>query len=414
MAGPREVVIGKDGSIAAGAGMGDLLTNHAGRYRLIEGPPGVLVLERQDGPRGQRSRVLMTGELVNKNSAVELIAMIANNGWRGELALVGDRTRRLTFDQSALKAAYSDAPSERLGEIMVALQAISPDQLARCVLSSSGARRIGEIAIEEGFIGQNELFEMLHAQAERIFEAALLTPSGSYSFVVPADDTEAPATTLHMPVQALLMHSVQRIDEMAHFRERIPNGKLHPILTDAAKRATIGDSLRPVALLADGQRSIVEIGQQLRLDEFAITKKVMQLLQIGCVELKEKQELTRDQVERIVKQLNEMLREIRDTTERHGGVKGKTQLLRTLQSWVRDAEIARYFDSAIKLDGDVSTDVTLKNLQGLAVEAPIEALHGAAHEVVSFAMFSASPALPRETERALSKWVNQRLARMRV
>jgi hypothetical protein len=207
---------------------------------------------------------------------------------------------------------------------------------------------------------------------------------------------------------------VQRIDEMAHFRERIPNGKLHPVRTDAAKRATIGDSLRPVALLADGQRSIVEIGQQLRLDEFAITKKVMQLLQIGCVELKEKQELTRDQVERIVKQLNEMLREIRDTTERHGGVKGKTQLLRTLQSWVRDAEIARYFDSAIKLDGDVSTDVTLKNLQGLAVEAPIEALHGAAHEVVSFAMFSASPALPRETERALSKWVNQRLARMRV
>jgi len=140
----------------------------------------------------------------------------------------------------------------------------------------------------------------------------------------------------------------------------------------------------------------------------------MQLLQIGCLELKEKQVLSREQVERIVKQLNEMLREVRDTTERHAGVKGKAQLLRTLQSWVRETEIAKFFDAAVKLDGDISTDVTLKNLEGLGVEAPIEALHGAAHEFVSFVMFSASPGLPRETERALSKWVNQRLARMRV
>ena len=50
----------------------------------------------------------------------------------------------------------------------------------------------------------------------------------------------------------------------------------------------------------------------------------------------------------------------------------------------------------------------------MRLEHPLEALHGAAHELASFAMFCASPTLPREAERALSKWVNQRLTRMRL
>jgi hypothetical protein len=112
--------------------------------------------------------------------------------------------------------------------------------------------------------------------------------------------------------------------------------------------------------------------------------------------------------------MNEMMREIRDTVERHGGSKGVKQMLSTLQAWIRDTEIGRYFDAAIKLDGDISTDATLRQLSELRVQRPIEELHGAAHELVSFAMFCVAPSLPRDAERALSKWVNQRLSRMRL
>jgi hypothetical protein len=297
---------------------------------------------------------------------------------------------------------------------MVSLGVITPDQLARCVLSTSRERRFGEIAIEQGFVDQKLLFEMLHAQAERIFQNTLLVTAGNYVFTLPADDPEAPTTQLHLPLQTALFQSVQRMDEMAHFRERIPSGELKPVLTDQASRMTMGESLRPVALLADGQHSIVEIGRELRMDEFETTKRVMQLLQIGCVEFREQQVLNRESVDRIVKQLNEMMGEIRDTVERHGGHKGVKQMLWTLQAWIRDTEIGRYFDAAIKLDGDVSTDATLRALSDLELQRPIEELHRAAHELVSFAMFCATPALPRDAERALSKWVNQRLSRMRL
>lgn len=412
----REIVIREDGSVAAASGTAqDLLAEYKGRYRLTSGPPGMLLLERSDGPVEKRGRVLAMGEIVSKTTVLEVIGMIMNNGWRGELSIFGaQHTRRLMLDQGALKAAYSDMPSERLGEVMVSLGVITPDQLARCVLSTSATKRFGEIAIEQGFADQKLLFDMLQRQAERIFHGTLLVTAGSYMFTLPPEDTEAPTTTVHLPVQVMLFESVQRIDEMAHFRERIPSGDLRPVLTDGAARITLGESLRPVAGLADGQHSIVDIGRELRLDEFQVTKRVMQLLQIGCVELKEQQQLSRENVERIVKQLNEMLREIRDTVERHGGAKGKKQMLWTLQAWVKETEIADYFGASMRLEGDISPEITLRQLEQLAIEHPVESLHRAAHELASFAMFCASPSLPREAERALSKWLSQRLSRMRL
>lgn len=415
MKAPRELVIAQDGTLSAdGTAASELLSSHAGRYRIVEGPPGVLVLERSDSAQGSRARVLAMGEIIGKTTMLELITMVMNNGWRGELSVFdATHTRRLTIDQGALKTANSDVPSERLGEVMVSLGVITPDQLARCVLSTSG-RRFGEIAVEMGFVDQKLLFQMLQAQAERIFSASMLVTDGRYVFCLPPDDPEAPNTQLHLPLQAMLFESVQRIDEMAHFRERIPSGDMRPVLTDAASRMTFGESLRPVAVLADGQHSIVDIGRELRMDEFEATKKVMQLLQIGCVELHGQQALSRDSVDGIIKQLNEVMREIRDTVERHGGSKGVKQMLWTLQAWIRDTEIGRYFEDAIRLDGDISTDATLKQLTAQRLQRPLEELHRASHELISFAMFCATPTLTREAERALSKWVNQRLSRMRL
>jgi hypothetical protein len=373
------------------------------------------MLERIDAPSGKRARVLMSGEIVAKTTVLEMIGSIANNGWRGELSVLdGQHVRRMTFDQGALKSAFSDAPSERLGEVMVAMGLLTPDQLARLLFGGGGGRRIGELAIEQGFCDQKQIFDMLHAQAQRIFSSALLVSSGLFTFTLPADDTDAPASTLHIPVQGMLLESVQRIDEMAYFRERIPNGNLRPVPTEAATRGTISESLRPVALLVDGKRSILDIGRELRLDEFAITKSIMQLLQIGWVEVKAQPAFTRDSVDRIVRQLNEILREVRDTVDRHVGTKGSRQMLWTLQTWLRESEAARYFGPSVRLDADLSAEAIFTLIDRMSVERPLEDLHRAAHELVSFAMFCSSPSLPREAERALSKWVNQRLARMRL
>lgn len=412
----REIVIAADGAVApSGKAARELLGGRAGRHEVIAGPPGLLLLQQVGSAGKKRSRVLAAGEIITKTTVLELVSTIMNNSWQGELSIWDTtHTRRLRLDQGAIKAAQSDKPSERLGEVMVALGVLTSEQLERCVSRTSVARRLGEVAISEDFVNPPQLFAMLQAQAERIFQAGLLVERGSYEFAVLQDDTEAPLMALHIPVQALLFESVQRIDEMTHFRKRIPSGDLRPNLTDVAARITIGESLRPVAALSDGEHSIHEIGRELHLDEFDVTKKVMQLLQIGCLELKEQQVLSSESVGRIVRELNEILREVEDTVERHGSTKAKDQMLWTLAEWVRDSPFAEYFGSAFGRGGEISEEATLAQLLRLGIERPVERLHGAANELVSFVMLCASPKLPREAERALAKWVNQRISRMRV
>jgi hypothetical protein len=407
----RTVVIREDGSVGVeGSSARELLGPLAGRYRAVNGPPGLVILQRTEGSTS--SRVIAAGEIVGRSTVLELISAAMQNSWRGELAVIdGSATRRLLLDQGALKSSFSNVPSERLGEVMVALGVISADQLARCVLQASEGKRFGEIVLEQGFVDRQQLFAMLQTQTERIFQAALLVTQGHYVFTLTEDEDDAPAMTLHVPVQSLLLESVQRMDEMAMFRERIPSGELCPVMSEASARKTVTDSLRPVAQLADGTHSILDIGRMLHMDEFETTKLVMQLLRIGCVELRDRQSLGSDSVARIIKQLNEIMREIRETVERHGSRK---EMLWTLQAWVRDSEISNYFGAGVRLDDDFSADKTLKQLESLGLERPLEALHRAAHELVSFAMFSAAPTLPREAERALSKWVNQRLARLKL
>ncbi len=406
------VVVGPDGRMTVDAAAAELVGEQPGRYRIAPGPPGVIVLERLGDDDERRARVITMGEILNQSSVLELVGMIANNGWRGELSIVdGDINRRLILDQGALKSAFSNAANERLGEVMVALGAITPDQLARCVLSVSPERRFGEIAIEQGYVDRHMLFEMLQAQAQRIFQGALLMTSGHYTFTVPAEDGDAPAMTVHMPVQGLLMESVQRIDEMAMFRERIPGNDVKPRMTSTSARITLDPSLRPLAMLCQGDQTLVELGRALRLDEFEVTKQVMQLLQIGYVEIMEDHPLDRDSVEAILRQLNDVLREIRETVERHGGRK---DMLWTLKAWLQDSEISGFFGEDTRIDGDIPVDATLARLTALDLERPLEELHRASHELVSFAMFAASPNLPREAERNLSKWVNQRIARLRL
>lgn len=410
---PRELVIGEDGGLSPSAGAAALLAGHAGRYRIIEGSPGVLILQRADGRPLARARVLMTGELIGKTTVLELVSMIMHNGWRGELTLHGSVTRRLTFDQSALRAASSELATERLGEVMEALGLITAEQRAQCAVHANPDQRFGEAAVARGFLDQQQLFAALQAQAERIFLAGLLMTSGNYVFALPGDDAEAPPLTLHLPVQVMLFEAVQRIDEMAHFRERIPNGEMRPVLTEAAGRLQMAESLRPVAALADGHRSILQIGRALHMGEFEVTKRVMQLLQTGSVELKEQQSLD-EAVRRIVGQLNEMLQEIRGTVERHAGDKGLARMLWTLQTWARDADLTEHFGKDLDFSRDIPAEPCLEQLAAARLERPLETLHRTAHELISFAMFCASPALPREVERGLSKWINQRIAKMRI
>src|SRR5437870_2363470 len=91
------------------------LRSAAGRWRWIDASPDLALLTRRT--RGEtEKRCLMAGEMITRTTVMEVVSMLAQFGWSGELSVLGGGTSRyLSIGDGILRAARSDAANERLG-----------------------------------------------------------------------------------------------------------------------------------------------------------------------------------------------------------------------------------------------------------------------------------------------------------
>lgn len=406
------VVLERGGTVRVeGNALRSQLAEQAGRYRVIGGAGKLLLLQRCDD-QSTPARVLMAGEIVSRTTIMEIVSFMAMNGWRGDLHVEAPGGGRwLSIAGGALKAAGSSVASERLGEVMVQSGLITQDELARCVLDASPVRRFGEIAVDKGYVRREQLFEALHSQGQRIFQNALLEQAGHYAVLqLDEDSAIVPAMMLHLPLQEVLMGSVQRIDEMALFRQRIPSGDVCPVLAPRWSRMSISHSLRPLVALADGEHSILDMARELRVDEYETTKRICHLMQIGVVEIKAQRKLDEAEALRMIGRFNQVLKKIFDTVARYGRA---NDMHWTLDAWIRDTALARYFADCVRPEGTLDPPKVTQLLAAQEESQPLETLHQALHELAAFTMLSAGGTVPREAEQALSRVVNQQLANLR-
>lgn len=398
-----------DGSVqVAGEAARDKLSRCAGRFLLVDGPSGIIVLRRiQDDDDLTEARVLMAGEIVSKTTMLDVLSMVISSQWRGELHVYGpDSYRRLSLDRAALRYASSDAPSEHLGEFLVSRGIITETQLDECLQDLTPEKRLGQTLIERGYLTREGLFKQLGIQTEEIFYSALMVREGAYLFALPSEDAEPPAMTFHLPVQALLLEGVQRIDEMALFRERIPNGNVSPIAVETGHKADLDGALAPAAALVDGRRTVLDIARTLHWDEFRTTKAVYRLLQLGYITLQVPRELDRDAITALIGRFNDVIREIFEVVSRHGS---GAETRERLAAWIEGSGYASYFGEDLSQQGAIDPERVISALERFSIERPLQALHQALHELAAFALFAATPELPRSAELALAKYVNQRL-----
>lgn len=405
-----DVAIGPDGTIRTSGATAQMLARLAGKYRLLVNAPGVLVLRRAD--EAQYRRVLMAGEVIDKMTVLEVINVIASNNWRGDLHVFGPGSHRmLTFDQAALKGAQSSENTDRLGEVLYQLGVLDEAMRDELLAEVTHERRLGQVLVEQGHVKSDELFTYLQKQAEQIFYNALVVSDGTYVFGV-SDDESPPATTLHMPVQALLMEGVQRIDEMALFRARIPSMDLCPVIQEGAfdKRHS-QPGLARVLMYCNGERSLEEIARISGLGRFEATKAIYHMLQRGLVTLQSSRTLDEGAVRRLVSKFNDVMRDVFVAVATYGGV---SQTRHTLATWIQGSGYAPYFGDTVDEDGSIDPAFVTRALRGVETDNPVEALHQALHELAAFALFAATTSLPRDQELALSRDVNRRLKAIRI
>jgi hypothetical protein len=409
------VVVEEDGSVRAPGRVADRrLRERAGRYRLVADTIGFIMLraERSQEELDKHARVLMSGEIVSRMTVLEVLNMIASASWRGEMHVYGsDHHRVMAIDGGAVKFARSDDPDDRLGQVLYQNGVVSKQQLDEVLSAVDRERRLGVLLVERGLLTEEQLFVQLRKQVEQIFFAALLTGEGTYVFLKPDESEAPPVHPVHLPVQALLMEGVQRIDEMALFRQRIPGSDFIPEIVPRSSAQSLDENAQLVLAYCDGSRTIEVVARESGLGEFLTTKTLYGLMQQNLIVLKKNKGDGGSAVRRLVEEFNEVLRDVFVKVGEHGG---QEHTKATVEAWIQGSGYVPIFGEEVNADGTVDADSVVMAMEAVQIDNPMEGLLQAFHELSAFALFAATTALPRDQELALSREVTARLKRIRL
>jgi hypothetical protein len=256
------------------------LAGRSGSYALMPTGLDLLVFSRVP-PEGRSiapPRVVLAGD-AGGFALSDLIAFLSQARWSG---LVRVRTpggeRSITLREGEVRGASSDDPADRLGEVLIRLGYVERSRVEE-VLRDQSPSKMGRILVEKGYLQAHDLFKCVTHQVSEIFHAIVLCREGSFFlFDQPVDDKSM--HTIQLTTQSLLMDSIRKIDEMAHFRKRISHGRLYVGKKHGSDGKLEEDEDRVLALL-DGRRTLLELGHAAKLSEFDITKVVFRLLEGG-------------------------------------------------------------------------------------------------------------------------------------
>jgi hypothetical protein len=381
------------------------LRARAGEWRLQRSPPDALLMRKV----AKADNVLrLAGEIKTPGALCDVIAMIAQSGWKGELIAIDEgKIRSLYFDAGSVIGAQTNVPEERLGETLYRFGVVTREQLETTIKASTKTgKRFGEAAVELAIVSPEQLYPMMARQVEEVFYAALHVADGTFYFYDRFDDS-AVGRRHALNAGMLLMEGARRMDEMRFFRERIPNEQYIPVPRDVAKKPP--DDLLKVLAECDGKRSIAQIGRKLGLLEFEVTRAVFQLTSGGFLTVV----APRPQgAQTIMEGFNPALMEIHAKCDAVGkGAELRDGLARfATGGGVYDP----LFQGAGPLpDGSFRSDRVERNLAALAGDDPDAWLIQLMHDYIGFALFQAGSLLARDVEAKLAQSVSESLKPLR-
>ena len=198
----------------------------------------------------------------------------------------------LYFDKGKLLSVIRPHRRERLGEMLIRLGKVNPQQLAQALHSQQDAptRPLGQLLVEQGAIGQRELQACIQQQIEETVYDLFAWREAEFKFLTgqrPApDDVQS---LVPLAVENLIMEGVRRVDELSRIRERIPSNDLVVRFVDqphekAANINMTADEWRIFARI-NGRTTINEIAEKTGMTAFHVSNIVFGFITAGLVEM---------------------------------------------------------------------------------------------------------------------------------
>jgi hypothetical protein len=253
---------------------------HQGTYRLLPGPEHVVFMRfvGDDGQvdEGDGAIVRLAGEIAAPGTICDILALLAQTGWRGILCVHEDTTtRRLFIDRGNVIGAQTNAKRERLGQVMYRYGMLTEEELGRVEVGVGPGRRFGEVAIELGVVQKEQIYNAIRRQIEEVTFGAMAASDGTFFFLDGMDEAQLPVRQV-VSLNALLMDGVTRLDEGKYFQQKIPSKDYVP---ERVEGTDPGPDYAALWSRLDGRRSVEELGRITGLGEFETTKKLYALVQ---------------------------------------------------------------------------------------------------------------------------------------
>ena len=385
---------------------------------LLRVPPAGGVLER-------RPRIVLAGDC-GSFPLSDLMAFVGQSRWSGVIKVTTPAgNRSLTLKDGEVRAAQSDSAADRIGEVIIRLGYASREQIDES-LQNNPPSRIGKAMVERGYLKSHDLFKCLTEQVAEIFHTMMLSREGAFVLVDPTPE-DKPTHTVNVSMQSLLMDSIRKIDEMAHFRKRIPHGRLR-----VQKKKASDGSLEPeedmVLSLVDGKRTVHELGQASKLSEFDVTRVVYRLLEAGFASIIKdataaSAETTSDntataptrpsEAARIIAVYNLIFHEIRNEIEKRGHLSTFLSQANAAMQANTLTQIPVLFGLTFDNNGALNADRVSSQFESMKNQLgsePLGALRTALSDVMFFLLFQAGELLEQHADEDLARRVKELLS----
>lgn len=384
-----------------------------GTYRLLPGPNHVIFM-RYTGEDGQRdiadgAVVRLAGEITAPGMMCDVLALVAQAAWRGELCVMDrDSRRSIFFDQGNVVGVRTSIESERLGAVLYQYGALTEAQHKQVIEQVSAGKRFGEAAVELGFLARNDVFRYIKRQMEQVVFATLTVGDGTFFFLDNLDESKLVSQQV-VSANALLMDGVTRMDEMRYFRQRIPSADHVPYALDGGR--AVDPEFAAVYQLVDGRASVEELGRVSGLGEFETTKQLYALVQSKHIAMHPPR--TEGGPAALVATANDVLAELHRRVSAAGK---RDEFVQSMTSFAIGAGVydILFRNAGPDENGRFESQVVADNAVIVAAGADPEAiLKQLLHDYVSFAMFSAGATLGRAAEADIYRDLGETIACLR-
>ena len=236
------------------------------------------------GGRAASARVVLLGDAAGFPVS-DLIAFLGHSRWTGVLRVhTANGERSVALKEGEVRGAASEDAADRLSEVLVRLGLASRASVEEA-LRDVPPSKVGRALVDRGVLQAHQLWAAVNHQVSDIFHAIVLAREGVFALLDQEVD-ERLQSNVQLSTQSLLMDAIRKIDELAHFRGRIPHGRVY-----LTKKRPSDGKLQPdedkLLGLATGRRTVLELAAQAKLSEFEATKVLFRLLEGGYASVSE-------------------------------------------------------------------------------------------------------------------------------